>query len=811
MRLRKDGLILFGAVFLFCIFVFFQSVNATTYSCNSCGTCSAFLSNATSVAGDIIQLSTSLSGISSLGCINFTGKDNVIFDCNGNTIDGTDVDSSRGINVSNNANNNTVRNCIVTDFYYGITVLNSTNNTFSNINATSNPSMGFSIDFLNHSVFSNVNSSFSGYGFYMSQSNNNSFSNVTAQNDSSSGIFLDGGNNNTFTNISLSNNGGLCGMTLDNSYNNVLRNITVTSNTCGILLTFSGNNTLINNNMSGNIGNNFGMHENFSNTIELSNIVDYIHKIYYNSSLFNYVYNPTTAPNAGAIYCISCANITLRDINTTHYNRHGIFFSNATNLTIYNVSSGFNDYGILLESTSNSNVSNATLNSNSEGISVVISSNNTFSNINSISNGYGISTFLSSNNTFSNINSSFNSGYGFQISSSTTNSRFSNIISNNNLVGITLSSSSNNTFSNITSNSNSQNGFSLSSSSDNNTFSNITANNNLKGISISTFNNTFRNSYIKNNSQYGLYINDLDFVSPSNNTFYNNIFNNTVNYYNESFFSLNISNYFNTTLSLGTSIVGGINLGGNYWAFPNGSGFSETCTDSDSNQICDSSYTLDAFNFDYYPLNIIPIPATSSTTSSESSGGGTAKSSSVATNAGVPTSIPINSPADTEITGITITTNSDASKVSISVSEIDVSSADIEISSNGLVYKAFQIIPEGINDSQIENASISFKVDKNWVQENNMDTSTIKLYRKNGEWASLPTTFVSQDADYFYYNGISKGFSDYAIVAEKKQEIIQRINENLQNKIFLLAVLPLLVVVIILLAWSYILYKFLDD
>jgi len=57
--------------------------------------------------------------------------------------------------------------------------------------------------------------------------------------------------------------------------------------------------------------------------------------------------------------------------------------------------------------------------------------------------------------------------------------------------------------------------------------------------------------------------------------------------------------HFNTTKQAGTNIVGGPYIGGNYWV-----GYSESCTDSDKDGICDSPYTVSAeFGMiDYLPL-----------------------------------------------------------------------------------------------------------------------------------------------------------------------------------------------------------------
>jgi len=71
----------------------------------------------------------------------------------------------------------------------------------------------------------------------------------------------------------------------------------------------------------------------------------------------------------------------------------------------------------------------------------------------------------------------------------------------------------------------------------------------------------------------------------SDNTFYNNLFNSTVNTY------VNGPNSWNITSR------------GNYWAYPNGTGFSERCTDR-GDGICDEQYNItnDGFNIDYLPL-----------------------------------------------------------------------------------------------------------------------------------------------------------------------------------------------------------------
>jgi|GEM_PF-4902972 len=76
------------------------------------------------------------------------------------------------------------------------------------------------------------------------------------------------------------------------------------------------------------------------------------------------------------------------------------------------------------------------------------------------------------------------------------------------------------------------------------------------------------------------------------------------NYFNTNNFNLFSSGTLNTTQTAGTNIVGGPYLGGNFWADPSGTGFSQTCTDVNQDGICDTIYALDENNIDYLPLSM---------------------------------------------------------------------------------------------------------------------------------------------------------------------------------------------------------------
>jgi hypothetical protein len=66
-------------------------------------------------------------------------------------------------------------------------------------------------------------------------------------------------------------------------------------------------------------------------------------------------------------------------------------------------------------------------------------------------------------------------------------------------------------------------------------------------------------------------------------------------------------NIWNITQTPGTNIVGGPYLGGNYWAKPDGTGFSQINLDIDHDGFCDFQFDF-AGNTDYLPLHLYEAP-----------------------------------------------------------------------------------------------------------------------------------------------------------------------------------------------------------
>jgi hypothetical protein len=126
--------------------------------------------------------------------------------------------------------------------------------------------------------------------------------------------------------------------------------------------------------------------------------------------------------------------------------------------------------------------------------------------------------------------------------------------------------------------------------------SNITLDSNLAGIIFSVGgNHTLSNINISNSDDVGIWMYNSRF-----NIIYNSLFNNTNNLRLDGTYP----NFWNTTRQEGTRIYSlGIEIGGNYWTNPSGTGYSDTCEDADKDGFCDEPYVLGENNIDYLALS----------------------------------------------------------------------------------------------------------------------------------------------------------------------------------------------------------------
>ena len=85
----------------------------------------------------------------------------------------------------------------------------------------------------------------------------------------------------------------------------------------------------------------------------------------------------------------------------------------------------------------------------------------------------------------------------------------------------------------------------------------------------------------------------------------------------------------------------------------------------------------------------------------------------------------------------------------------------------GTVYKYLKIDHDALNNSNIGNAKLKFKIEKSWLTTNGKTKNDIFLFRYTTQWDELVTTIVSEDSTYVYYQADSPGLSLFAISTKK--------------------------------------------
>lgn len=123
------------------------------------------------------------------------------------------------------------------------------------------------------------------------------------------------------------------------------------------------------------------------------------------------------------------------------------------------------------------------------------------------------------------------------------------------------------------------------------------------------------------------------------------------------------------------------------------------------------------------------------------------------------------------VTKLCFITNTELSDVKFNVKRIlenDLLVAEPE----GLIYQYFQINTENIEDHHLEKADITFKVTKDWIEQNDLKTYKVILQRYTAGWNTNKPQIIAEDSLNYYYNAGTPGFSYFAITSMPKKPSI---------------------------------------
>ncbi|HHH79797.1 MAG TPA: PGF-pre-PGF domain-containing protein [Thermoplasmatales archaeon] len=118
---------------------------------------------------------------------------------------------------------------------------------------------------------------------------------------------------------------------------------------------------------------------------------------------------------------------------------------------------------------------------------------------------------------------------------------------------------------------------------------------------------------------------------------------------------------------------------------------------------------------------------------------------------------------ETALEEIKITAADNLTDVKVNIEKLTEKPLDVAKPSEK-VY-AYISIETNVEQEDISSIIVSFKVEKTWIEENNIDKETIILLRyHNNEWQKLSTAIKNESVEYVYYEAEVPGLSTFAIV-----------------------------------------------
>jgi PGF-pre-PGF domain-containing protein len=119
--------------------------------------------------------------------------------------------------------------------------------------------------------------------------------------------------------------------------------------------------------------------------------------------------------------------------------------------------------------------------------------------------------------------------------------------------------------------------------------------------------------------------------------------------------------------------------------------------------------------------------------------------------------------SETSITQIAVSVVREVENVILKIRQLKDKPEEIS-APEGIVHAYLEILAEKLSNADISTATITFKVERSWIKNQNIDETTITLYRYHaGEWQPLTTEKGWEDEEYIYFTAMTPGFSVFAI------------------------------------------------
>ncbi|MBN2042338.1 MAG: VCBS repeat-containing protein [Candidatus Aenigmarchaeota archaeon] len=123
------------------------------------------------------------------------------------------------------------------------------------------------------------------------------------------------------------------------------------------------------------------------------------------------------------------------------------------------------------------------------------------------------------------------------------------------------------------------------------------------------------------------------------------------------------------------------------------------------------------------------------------------------------------------VSGVNIKVKNEITGVIINITRLDSKPDSIPPVPEAEIYQYLNITNTNLSDDNIENGSIDFRVEKEWIENNSINKTTVQLLRYHVDgWQELDTIIVNEDSDFIYYHAETPGFSVFAIYGKILEE-----------------------------------------
>lgn len=122
---------------------------------------------------------------------------------------------------------------------------------------------------------------------------------------------------------------------------------------------------------------------------------------------------------------------------------------------------------------------------------------------------------------------------------------------------------------------------------------------------------------------------------------------------------------------------------------------------------------------------------------------------------------------------ISVAVNQAVNNVQVTVDAYDSKPDNVSLEKTN-TYKYLHINVQNLDNSNISNANMTIQVNKTWASANNLTQNDVSVFRYNettNQWDNLPTTFLSEDSNYYSYNVQLNHFSYFAISSNKEPSL----------------------------------------